>query len=258
MKIPNIKSLKDADRFCKKQLRDMKVFATNKGEKYIEKNAKNDIIILKKIFEDLKTDYNIFLSDKNEENFNKISETLITQIDKMNGVSIGIFKKYINFIKDNGYMIPLAKVTQMTDIYKKANRNREKCMLIKNITEVQNTIKDFFIENYQICIESDFEKNIEYIFYIMENLNEFEKQLEEQQNEQAIEKVIEGIVKNEKKKIFDYKQMNELMVQNGFEPVRQKGSHRVFSNDTHSIVVPQHQLGKGLSFEIQSQIQRCI
>ena len=43
MKIPNIKSLKDADRFCKKQLRDMKVFATNKGEKYIEKKISFNI-----------------------------------------------------------------------------------------------------------------------------------------------------------------------------------------------------------------------
>ena len=50
MKIPNINSLRDADRFCKKQLRDMKVFATNKGEKYIEKKAKNAIVILKQIF----------------------------------------------------------------------------------------------------------------------------------------------------------------------------------------------------------------
>lgn len=58
------------------------------------------------------------------------------------------------------------------------------------------------------------------------------------------------------KKIFDYKEMESLAKDNGYEYKWSNGSHRIYENtQTNKIVViPAHDLGLGLSIKIQKQI----
>ena len=71
----------------------------------------------------------------------------------------------------------------------------------------------------------------------------------------ALEK---SIKENKKKsKIFDYKEMNRLAKLKGFETTHCNGSHMILRHidSKKSIVVPQHSIGKGLSFKIQKQMK---
>ncbi len=62
-------------------------------------------------------------------------------------------------------------------------------------------------------------------------------------------------IKVHNKKILDYKEIDKIIKTSGFESVRQKGSHKIYSSfEGESIPVPQHSLGKGLSCKIQKQI----
>lgn len=55
--------------------------------------------------------------------------------------------------------------------------------------------------------------------------------------------------------ISDYKRLNKLAKDNGFNLVRCKGDHGIFKNDTGLVVIPQgRSIGKGLSFKIQKAI----
>lgn len=56
-------------------------------------------------------------------------------------------------------------------------------------------------------------------------------------------------------KILDQRKMDKFLREKGFAAVRQKGSHKIYKNGTKTTVVPQHNLGKGLSFEIQKQVR---
>ncbi|MGK0467748.1 type II toxin-antitoxin system HicA family toxin, partial [Clostridium sp.] len=57
------------------------------------------------------------------------------------------------------------------------------------------------------------------------------------------------------KKILNYREIDKIIKTSGFKPTRQKGSHKIYSNfEGESIPVPQHSLGKGLSYKIQKQI----
>lgn len=55
--------------------------------------------------------------------------------------------------------------------------------------------------------------------------------------------------------IDDYRRLNKLASDNGFEYVRCKGDHGIFKNDNGLVVIPQGRtVGKGLSFKIQKAI----
>lgn len=55
--------------------------------------------------------------------------------------------------------------------------------------------------------------------------------------------------------IDDYKRLNKLAADNGFEYVRSKGDHGIFKNDNGLVVIPQgRSIGKGLSIKIQKAI----
>lgn len=72
---------------------------------------------------------------------------------------------------------------------------------------------------------------------------------------EALEK---SIKENKKKsKIFDYKEMNRLARLKGYETTHCTGDHMILRHieSNKSIVVPQKELGKGLSFKIQKQIK---
>lgn len=60
--------------------------------------------------------------------------------------------------------------------------------------------------------------------------------------------------KSKIQKIFDYKKLNKLIENSGYEEVRQTGDHKIFSDGIKSIPIPQKTIGKGLSFKIQRQI----
>lgn len=63
--------------------------------------------------------------------------------------------------------------------------------------------------------------------------------------------------KNKKSKIFDYKEMNKLAKLKGYEADHCTGDHLILVHrqSQKSLVVPQKELGKGLSFAIQKQIR---
>lgn len=75
-----------------------------------------------------------------------------------------------------------------------------------------------------------------------------------------IHKILDELCEDEEKefikfeKIFNHRDMDKLLKSRGLEPVRQKGSHKVYTNGTKTTVVPQHTLGKALSYAIQKQI----
>ncbi|WP_254306765.1 type II toxin-antitoxin system HicA family toxin [Clostridium sp. 001] len=63
------------------------------------------------------------------------------------------------------------------------------------------------------------------------------------------------VEKSKVKKIFDYKKLNKLVKNSGFEEVRQTGDHKIFSDGIKSISIPQKTIGKGLSVKIQRQME---
>lgn len=68
--------------------------------------------------------------------------------------------------------------------------------------------------------------------------------------------------KFEFKKIFDYKDMQKLAEENGFRilPDRGKGDHLVYKHKDNGriTVIPAHELGYGLSYAIQKQINKNV
>ena len=55
--------------------------------------------------------------------------------------------------------------------------------------------------------------------------------------------------------IDDYKKLNKLAVDNGFEYVRCRGDHGIYKNENGLVVIPQgRSVGKGLSIKIQKAI----
>ncbi|NMM64376.1 addiction module toxin, HicA family [Clostridium sp. P21] len=112
---------------------------------------------------------------------------------------------------------------------------------VGRITYILNTVVDEVMNPYKVAIN--------------EEINKVEKILKNKHDEIESAKNIEEISKTQTKKIFDYKEMDKLIKLNGFEPIRQTGDHKIYSNvNGKSIPVPQHVLGKGLSVKIQKQI----
>ncbi|WP_291635883.1 type II toxin-antitoxin system HicA family toxin [Clostridium sp.] len=74
-------------------------------------------------------------------------------------------------------------------------------------------------------------------------------------NSFSIKEPLDVALKAQYKKILDYKEIDRIIKTSGFKPIRQNGSHKIYSNfEGESIPVPQHSLGKGLSCKIQKQI----
>lgn len=62
------------------------------------------------------------------------------------------------------------------------------------------------------------------------------------------------IKEESKKKITDYKKMEKLLEENNFDLLRNNGRHKVYSDGTHTTVVPQNKnLGVGISNAILKQ-----
>ena len=74
-------------------------------------------------------------------------------------------------------------------------------------------------------------------------------------NSFSIKEPLDVAIKTRNKRILDYKEIDKIIKTSGFKSVRQKGSHKIYSNfEGKSIPVPQHSLGKGLSCKIQKQM----
>lgn len=74
-----------------------------------------------------------------------------------------------------------------------------------------------------------------------------------------LEKDKTGIVTEKREsvnKIFDYKEMERLAIKNGYKYSRSSGDHNIYTHEISrkSIVIPAHELGKGLMLNIQKQI----
>ncbi|EPY2271292.1 type II toxin-antitoxin system HicA family toxin [Clostridium sporogenes] len=135
----------------------------------------------------------------------------------------------------------LIATTYYANLQKLANKmDCRTYQTIGRITFILNTVTDEIMNPYKKLINDE--------------INRVENILHDKAYE--IEK-IETKNKDNKsnvKKIFDYKKMDKLIKDYGFEEVRQSGDHKIYSNGEKSIPVPQHELGKGLSFKIQKQI----
>ncbi len=79
----------------------------------------------------------------------------------------------------------------------------------------------------------------------------YENSIEDKQ-EEVEENIIE--VNFKLKKILCHKEMDKHLKENGFNPIRQTGSHLIYKNESKVTCVPQHSLGIGLSYAIQKQI----
>lgn len=76
--------------------------------------------------------------------------------------------------------------------------------------------------------------------------------------EELSNEVKDGLDEFAIKKIFDYKEMESLAKDNGYEYKWSNGSHRIYENTQTSkiVVIPAHDLGLGLSIKIQKQIMK--
>lgn len=73
-----------------------------------------------------------------------------------------------------------------------------------------------------------------------------------------LEKLTEAEIKVAElnRKIFDFRSLEKLANESGYQLDRVSGSHYIYTNGQHSIPIPKHaQIGKGLSFKIQKQIK---
>ncbi|MBU3215848.1 type II toxin-antitoxin system HicA family toxin [Clostridium estertheticum] len=69
-------------------------------------------------------------------------------------------------------------------------------------------------------------------------------------------KTIIDIKKDKIKKIIDCEVMDNLLLEKGYAPIRQNGSHLIYSDGVKSIPIPQHSsLNKYLGYGIQKQIR---
>lgn len=84
-------------------------------------------------------------------------------------------------------------------------------------------------------------------------MNIYSETIEELSNETK-----DGLDEFTIRKIFDYKEMESLAKDNGYEYKWSNGSHRIYENTQTSkiVVIPAHDLGLGLSVKIQKQIMK--
>lgn len=118
---------------------------------------------------------------------------------------------------------------------------------IHKITDILNLVADEYNTSYIEMVNTE-------IIELNKCIEKKRKYIFDDNNMHDEESVY---IKRQFEKILDYKIMNKLAIEHGFKEVRQTGDHKIFSNGIDSIPIPQHDLGKGLSFKIQKQIDVC-
>ncbi|MCY6958298.1 type II toxin-antitoxin system HicA family toxin [Clostridium brassicae] len=145
-------------------------------------------------------------------------------------------------------MIDEIKMVQALAYYSNLQKlaNKIECrtwQTIGRITYILNTVLDEVMNPYKKAIDDEITK-------VKEILDKKAKEIKLKTSKEKTEEVS----KITTKKIFNYKEMDKLIKLNGYEPIRRRGDHKIYTNGTKSIPIPQHTLGKGLSCKIQKQI----
>lgn len=122
--------------------------------------------------------------------------------------------------------------------------------LIDEITCLINEIADQVINPYKKEINNTYLQTCELVKNKQKELMEW---LEDNDKDNKKNKS-----KDKKfKKVFKCKDMNYILEQTGYEPIRQSGSHKIYSDGIKNISVPQHTVfNKCLGYGIQKQITR--
>lgn len=127
------------------------------------------------------------------------------------------------------------------------------------------TLRDTFINLANFLQEYLITRTMEETIYRDKELLEFTKSSirrylndmkNEQINENQLDTEINHLFRNNESTIYDYKELNKLANDFGFEATRQAGSHRIFKkSDGTTVVIPQGRaIGKGLNLKIQKDI----
>lgn len=147
------------------------------------------------------------------------------------------------------------------------NNNKDNILYIKRLNlwkkKMHNTITGI-LQYTTTCIFKDFCINVENILLSTDQY--FELFLENSDIEQILENIVpykeeyeqtfEEEIENKITNIYDWKKMEGLAKENNYEYKYANGSHRIYEHKTSKkiIVIPAHELGKGLSIQIQKQI----
>lgn len=122
-------------------------------------------------------------------------------------------------------------------------------------------LNDMFFDEYFYSISNYIKDDILNIVYdtisfLFDGLTEEDlDELFEELGSKDDEEVIEEGDKVKLDYIDDYKRLNKLAIDNGFEYIRSKGDHGIYKNKNGLVVIPQgRSIGKGLSIKIQKSI----
>lgn len=180
--------------------------------------------------------FNAMMNNYNE----KIKEVDIevdSLIDKVNEIMTAMQEQSANFVQGN-----------ITKYSHNINANMVKNRLFIFRKRIIKLLNEFLDNDSTLTGEIDYTKDTINILK-RQAMRRVKKECE------ALEK---SIKENKKKsKIFDFKEMNRLAKLKGFETTHCSGSHMILRHNesNKSVVVPQHSIGKGLSYKIQKQIK---
>lgn len=182
---------------------------------------------------------------------------------------IDLVNKYMDyFYRKNYFETEILKIIK-EKVVPETNKLNELIIIAKlsNMDKFANILKfrmKKLTDNITVICEECVEPTLHIYRISVENLIKDIQKLEKEKAEllksllpdAEVENDISKEYKKEIYKIFSYKDMNRLLEINGYKQDRQTGDHKIYKSKDgkKSIPVPQHQLGKSLSFSIQKQI----
>ena len=212
---------------------------------------------IQQAFEDLLVEQNLYLMllylDKIEEYLNIVETKVFTVEYMINMAKEQLEEKIKNFFGD-GSMKEIIRAYLPYCIY-----DNEMQMFVCQI-QANTMDKMYYMSNQKITEE------IEAVIDSYEELYEQYKFLKQSIRTMfdldalrlELEKLTETEIKVAElnRKIFDFRSLEKLANENGYQLERVNGSHYIYANGRRSIPIPRHaQIGKGLSFKIQKQIK---
>ena len=152
--------------------------------------------------------------------------------------------------------------SDLNDLYRRViNRNNRLKRLLEMSYDTCMYLNDMFFDEYFYSISNYIKDDILNIVYdtisfLFDGLTEEDlDELFEELGSKDDEEVIEEGDKVKLDYIDDYKKLNKLAIDNGFEYIRSKGDHGIYKNKNGLVVIPQgRSIGKGLSIKIQKSI----
>lgn len=121
-------------------------------------------------------------------------------------------------------------------------------------TKFNNKIDDKIVKYVAMIRHDAFKVIADEILYYGDQFNQYVMEIKKYIEDNDVE-VKKSYEKRETLKILDCRDMDKYLKEIGCEPVRQRGSHKMYRMKGKTIPVPQHSkgLGKGLSYKIQKQ-----